>query len=326
MDRRHVLGLLGAAPIAYATTGFESVRAESDYPTQPIKALVGFAAGSGADILARFYSKKLSDLCGRPVLIENRPGATSNIALSLAANAKPDGYTIVYSANSNMAGNPFMFKDLSFDVEKDFTPLALLSQTTFFLVVAPNSPFNTVEQLTKHLLGQQEKNKYGYTNQTAHIGTEYYMSLTGIKAVPVAYRTAVDAMGDLANGGIDFMIIDGTFGSGQVKAGKLKPLAVTAVTRHPTFPNVPTMAEAGVKDFEFTSWWAAWAPKDTPREIVDKLEGWFGKIMAQDETRAFLEPNAGTPLKGGSKEAREKQRVEIQKWKRATEAAGIKPL
>ena len=105
-----------------------------------------------------------------------------------------------------------------------------------------------------------------------------------------------------------------------------KALAVTASTRHPTFPNVPTMSESGVKDFEFTSWWAAWVPKGTPQEIVDKLEGWFGHIMALEETREFLAPVAGTPLKGGSKEAREKQRVEILKWKRATEAAGIKPL
>lgn len=325
MDRRNFLNLLGAAPLAYAT-GVNSAFAERDYPTQPIKALCGFAAGSGADILARYYSKKLSDICGKPVLVENRPGATSNIALSLAANAKPDGYTIVYSANSNMAGNPFMFKDLAFDVQKDFIPLSLLSQTTFFMIVAPNSPFNTVEELTKHLLAQGERNKFGYTNQTAHIGTEYYKSLTGVQAVSVGYRTAADAVGDLASGGIDFMIIDGTFGSGQVKAGKVKALAVTATTRHPTFPNVPTMAESGVKDFEFTSWWAAWVPKGTPQEIVDKLEAWFGQIMALDETREFLAPVAGTPLKGGSNEAREKQRVEILKWKRATEAAGIKPL
>ncbi|MDH7795010.1 MULTISPECIES: tripartite tricarboxylate transporter substrate binding protein [unclassified Beijerinckia] len=325
MDRRYFLNLLGAAPVAYAA-GFESALAESDYPAQTIKAVIGFAAGSGADILARFYSKKLSDLCGKPVIVENRPGATSNIALSMVANAKPDGYTILYSANSNMAGNPFMFKDLSVDVEKDFTPLALLSQTTFFFVVAPNSPFNTLEELTKHLVRQKDRNKYGYTNQTAHVGVEYYKSLAGISAIPVAYRTAVDAMGDLSNGGIDFMIIDGTFGSGQVKAGKLKALAVTSATRYPSFPNIPTMAEAGITDFEFTSWWAAWVPKNTPQDVVAKLEGWFGQIMAQDETREFLEPNAGTPLKGGSKEAREKQRVEILKWKRATEAAGIKPL
>ncbi|MDF2119747.1 tripartite tricarboxylate transporter substrate binding protein [Roseiarcaceae bacterium H3SJ34-1] len=323
MDRRQFVTALASASAALAT-GIAPAIAEQDYPRQLIKAIVGFAPGSGADILARYYSKKLEELCGKPVIIENKPGATSNLALSIAAAAKPDGYTMLFSANSNMAGTPYLFKDMSFDVVKDFTPVALLSQTSFFLVVAPNSPLNTIADLTKHLKST-DRAKYAYTNQTAQIATEYYKVLADVQAVPVSYRTAADTVPDVQNGAIDFMIIDGTFGSGQIKAGRLKPLACTASTRHPSFPNVPTMAESGVADYEFASWWAAWLPKGAAPEIVARLEGWFKQIMAMDETKEFLAPVAGTPLSGGSKETAERQRREMEKWKRVTAAAGIKP-
>jgi tripartite-type tricarboxylate transporter receptor subunit TctC len=323
MDRRRFVTALGSASVALAT-GIRPSFAEQEYPTQLIKAIVGFAPGSGADILARYYSRKLQDLCGKPVIIENKPGSTSNLALSIAAAAKPDGYTMLFSANSNMAGTPYLFKDMSFDVVKDFTPVALLSQTSFFLVVAPNSPLNTVEDLTRHLKSQTRA-KYAYTNQTAQIATEYYKVIADVQAVPVSYRTAADTVPDVQNGAVDFMIIDGTFGSGQMKAGRLKPLACTASTRHPSFPNVPTMAESGVADYEFASWWAAWLPKGAAPEIVAKLEGWFRQIMAMEETKQFLLPVAGTPLSGGSKDTAERQRREMEKWKRVTAAAGIKP-
>lgn len=324
MDRRHFVTALASASAALATGGVPAV-AEQDYPSQLIKAIVGFAPGSGADILARYYSKKLEELCGKPVIIENKPGATSNIALSLAATAKPDGYTMLFSANSNMAGTPYLFKNMSFDVVKDFMPVALLSQTSFFLVVAPNSPLNTIEDLTRQLKSQGRA-KYAYTNQTAQIATEYYKVLAGVQAVPVSYRTAADAVLDVQSGAIDFMVIDGTFGSGQIRTGRVKPLACTASARHPSFPNVPTMAESGVTDYEFASWWAAWLPKGVAPEIVAKLEGWFKQIMATEETRQFLLPVAGTPLRGGSKETAERQRREMEKWKRVTAAAGIKPI
>lgn len=321
MDRRRLLGLLGAAPFVSTSIAHGA----EDYPAQPIKALVGFPAGSGADIQVRYYCKKLADLCGKPVIVENKPGATGNIAVALAANAKPDGYTLLFQADPNMAGGPFLFKDLPFNAERDFTPVALLSESTFLLIVAPNAPFKTIDDLTRHLKSQPDKVKYGYTNQVARVGTEVYLATVGARAVPVSYRASPDAVGDLISGNIDFLIIDGTFGSGQLRSGRVKALAVTAAARHPALPDIPTMAEAGVKDFEFASWWAVWVPKETQADVVRKLEGWFGQIVSLDETREFLAPTGGTPLKGGSQAAREKLRAGISKWKRATEIARIEP-
>lgn len=307
------------APGAAAQTAHQTA-----YPERQIHVLIGFPPGSGADILGRFFSRKLSELAGKPVVVENKPGATSNIAVGVAARAKPDGYTLLYSANSNMAGNRFLFKELPFDTVNDFVPVALLSETTFFTVVSPTSSIKTVGELTAALKANP-KAKFAFTNQVGLLATEFYKAKMGVTAVAVNYRTAPEALPDLHSGTIDFMIIDGTFGLGQMKAGRIKPLAVTTAQRLDTMPEIPTMAEAGVPGFDFASWWAAWLPKGTPQPIVDKLEGWFTQITAMPETREFLSTTAGTALKGGSAAARAKQLAEIEKWAIAVKAAGITP-
>lgn len=298
--------------------------AQSNYPERQIHAFVGFPPGSGADILARYFSRRLSDLAGKPVIVENKPGATSNIAVGLAAKARPDGYTLLYSANSNMAGNRFLFKDLPFDTVTDFTPVAMLSETTFIVVVAPDSKVDSIPALTA-TLKVNARAKFAYTNQIGLLATQYYRNAVGAEAVAVSYRTATDALPDIQNGTIDFMIIDGTFGMGQIKAGRIKPLAVSTAQRLATLPDLPTMIEAGIPGFDFASWWAAWLPKGASPELVARLEGWFTTITASPETREFLAATAGTPLQGGSAATRAKQLAEIDKWAIATKAAGITP-
>ena len=192
------------------------------------------------------------------------------------------------------------------------------------LVVAPDSRLATIADLTAHLKATQRA-KYAYTNQTSRLATEYYKTLAGITAEPVSYRTAADALPDVANGTIDFMVIDGTFGLGQIKAGRIKPLAVTTAERLATLPDVPTMQQAGVADYEFASWWAAWLPKGAPAAIVARLEGWYTQIAAEPETRAFLATTAGVPLHGGTAATAAKLATELEKWGRVSKAAGIAP-
>lgn len=319
--RLAILALVGTAAVASLPA---AAVAQSVYPERQIHVLIGFPPGSGADILGRFFSRKLSELAGKPVIVENKPGATSNIALGLAARARPDGYTLLYSANSNMAGSRFLFKDLPFDTVKDFEPVALLSQTTFITVVGPNSAVSSIAQLTSALKANP-KARFAYTNQVGLLSSEYYRSLAGFTAVPVSYKTAGDALPDIASGTIDFMIIDGTFGLGQIKAGRIRPLAVTTADRLTSLPDVPTMAEAGIKDFDFASWWAAWLPKGVQQPVLARLEGWFLQITSSTETREFLAATAGVPLQGGSAAARTKQLAEIERWAVAVKAAGITP-
>ncbi len=316
-------GIVVAALVVIAACS-SFAQAQSTYPERQIHAFVGFPPGSGADILARYFSRRLSDLAGKPVIVENKPGATSNIAVGLAAKAKPDGYTLLYSANSNMAGSRFLFKDLPFDTVTDFTPVALLSETTFIVVVAPQSQVGSIAALTAALKANARA-KFAYTNQIGLLATQYYRNAVGAEAVAVSYRTATDALPDIQNGTIDFMIIDGTFGMGQINSGRIKPLAVSTAQRLATLPDLPTMMEAGIPGFDFASWWAAWLPKGASPDVVAKLESWFKTITASPETREFLAATAGTPLQGGSAATRAKQLAEIDKWAIATKAAGITP-
>ena len=178
--RKLLLALLGVVAIAAPAA------AQDNYPSQPIHVVIGFAAGSGADILTRYFTDKLQAAAKQPVIVDNKPGATGNIALRAVADAKPDGYTLLFSANSNMAGSRYLFKDLPFDTLKDFVPIASFAQIAFVMVVSPKSPINSVADLTSYLKKKQGALS-GYTNQTAQLSTEYYKQLAGVTTTPVAY-------------------------------------------------------------------------------------------------------------------------------------------
>lgn len=294
------------------------------YPERPLRVLIGFPAGSGADILGRFFATKLGEISGQSIIVENKPGANSNIAVGLVAAAKPDGYTMLFVANSNMAGSRFLFKDLPFDTVKDFVPAASFAQIAFIVVVKKDSPFNSLADLNEHLK-KNNKNRYGVTNQMAIITTEYYRQQVGFEATQVQYRTAPEALPDVENGTLDFQIMDGTFAAGAVKAGKIKALAVTTLKRHPEFPDVPTMDEAGLKGFELAPWWGAYFPKGTPAEIVDKVGGWMNKISATPEAAKFLANVGSFPMAEDGKAAAARLQADIALWEPIVKAAKIEP-
>ncbi len=313
-----IAGALGFGALA------NTAAAQDSYPDHPIHVVLGFPAGSGADILTRYFSQKLEIVAKQTVIVDNKPGATGNIALRFAAEAKPDGYTILFTANSNMAGSRYLFKDLPFDTLKDFTPIASFAQIAFVMVVGPNSPIKSVAEMTAHLK-QKKDNLYGYTNQTAQLSTEYYKQIAGVDAKPVSYKSAPDTMPDITNGVLDFIIMDGTFAAGQIKQGQLKALAVTPAQRSPTFPDTPTMQEAGVANYEFSPWWCAYLPKDAPEPLRAKLQAWFLQITAMPETAQFLETVASTPQHDTGPQADARLKAELPKWERLVKAAGIEP-
>ncbi|HEX4192509.1 MAG TPA: tripartite tricarboxylate transporter substrate binding protein [Stellaceae bacterium] len=298
--------------------------AQDNYPNQPIHVVIGFAAGSGADILTRYFTDKLQTLAKQPVIVDNKPGATGNIALRAAADAKPDGYTLLFTANSNMAGSRYLFKGLPFDTLKDFVPIASFAQIAFVVVVSPKSPINSIADLTAFLKTKKGALS-GYTNQTAQLSTEYYKQIAGVTTTPVSYKATPDAMRDIIEGQLDFMIIDGTFGASQVRQGQLKALAVTTAQRSPSLPDVPTMQEAGVPNFEFSPWWAAYAPKGTPQPILDKLQNWILQITPLPETAQFLKDNGAIPQHDTGPQADARLKAELPKWEMLIKAAGIEP-
>ncbi len=298
--------------------------AQADYPNRPVHVSIGFSAGSGADILSRYFAHKLEELAKQPFIMENKPGATGNIAIRFVARAEPDGYNILFAANSNMAGSRYMFKELPFDTLTDFKPVASFAQIAFVLVVAPNSPVNSIQELLAKMKTKADTIA-GYTNQTAQLSTELFKQITGATARPVAYKTAPDAMKDILDGTLDFMIMDGTFAAGQVKQGQLKALAVTTKIRSPTFPTTPTMQEAGVKDFDFAPWWCVYLPVKTPQPIIDKLEAWMHLIAKMPETAKFLETVGSIVNDDTGPQADARLRAEFPRWETLVKAAGIVP-
>jgi tripartite-type tricarboxylate transporter receptor subunit TctC len=299
------------------------VAAQQDYPTRPIHVYIGFPAGSGADILGRYFTIQMEKLAGKPVVVENKPGANSNIAAGIVATAKPDGYSILFIANSNMAGSRYLFKNLPFDTVKDFVPAASYARIAFVITVGAKSPIKTVADLTAYLKGRTQ-NKYGTTNQTAILASEYYKQVAGVEGVNVSYRTAPEALPDIEDGTLDFMVMDGTFAMGPIKAGKIRALAVTTADRIAGLPDVPTMKEAGL-DFEWSPWWGVYLPAKTPTPIVDKVGGWMNQITKTEETRAFLERIASLPMNDDTKAANARLLADIEKWAPLAKAAKIEP-
>ena len=318
LNRRDALGLAvgGLASLA------SGAKAQSVYPDHAIHVPLGFAPGAGADILARYYAHKLEELAKQPVIVDNKPGATGNIALRFAAHAEPDGYTILFTANSNMAGSLYLFKEPPVDTLNDFKPVASFAQIAFVMVVAPNSPVNTVAELIARIKSKPDSIA-GYTNQTGQLATELFKQMTGLAVRTVSYKSTADSMKDVLDGTLDFMVIDGTFAAGQVRQGQLKALAVTTAKRSPTFPDTPTLQETGLAGFEFAPWWCVYVPAKTPQPIIDKLGAWMHQIAKDPDTPKFLESVGSIVNDDTAAEADARLRAELPKWDKLVKAAGI---
>ncbi len=268
-----------------------------DYPSRPIHVVIGFAAGSGADILTRFYAGKLAEASGESTVAENRPGAIGVIAATVVTKAKPDGYTVLFSGNTIMAGGRHLVKDFPFDSDKDLVPTAAFLETPFVLAVSAKSSATTVGELIGLLKGKS-RNRSGYTNPTGLLSTELFKTKTGVDSESVSYKTTAEAIPDLADGALDFMILDGTFAVGQVKTGRIRALAASTNRRLTALPDLPTMEEAGIPDYHFSPWWAAYVPGGTPLAIAARIEGWMSAISKTGEGAKFLDTMAALPVIG----------------------------
>ena len=299
--------------------------AMADYPERPIKLVVGLAAGSGADLLVRFFADRLPAVSGATVIVENKPGALTNIATDLVAKAKPDGYTILMTASSGLAGNAYIYKDLPFHPVRDFVPVTTFAQLGFVLTVSAQNPAADVAQLTAQLKAKGGRVTYGWGNTSGLASCTLYISEAAIEAVSVPYKANPTAVSDVAAGQIDFVFSDAPYAIGQEKAGKVKLLAVTPKQRLASLPNVPTMAQSGLPGASISPWWAAFAPARTPPEIVAKLEGWFNTIAAAPDNREPLVALGVEPLPGSSEKTKAMLVDAMQSWERITKLTKIEP-
>jgi tripartite-type tricarboxylate transporter receptor subunit TctC len=310
-----------------AATALFALPAAADYPDRDIKVICGYPAGTGADIIVRFYANQLSkQIGGKTVIVENRPGALSNVGGKAAAMAKPDGYTILITpGNSTMAANQHLFKEKLFDPIKDFTPVYRLSSLPFMWSVDARSPIKSVAELSAHLKQKGEKATYGFSNPVSRAAAELYKVRAGVPGEGVGYQGTPDALRDMLGGQLDYIIGDATFMIEQEKAGKLRLLAVTTKERFSVLPQLPSSAEAGVPDFDIRAWWAVWLPANAPKDVVDKLAGWFKNIVASEETTKFLAGVGFVPYPGDAKAVHDMTVAEIAKWGDLIRQAKIPP-
>jgi tripartite-type tricarboxylate transporter receptor subunit TctC len=324
----HWVRLMGCAAVAalIAAGSIGRAQAQADYPNREVKVVVGFAAGGGGDILARFFSDKLSQKAGKQFIVENKVGAIGNIASEYVAKSKPDGYTLqVTGANGTHAAAKYLFKKLPFDPQKDFTPITTVARLAFIMLVRPETPAKSVAELTSYLKQKKGAVYYGTSNTTSLAAAEMYGTAVGVALTQVNYKTTGDAFNDLVGGQIDFMFMDATFSLEQARSGKLRALAVSSAERMAWAPELPGMREAGMTDFDLSPWWAFFGPAGLPDGIRDKLEGWLNAIVKEEDTKKILYAQGTEPFPGDHKMMEAYLAKEIDKWGRILKAAKVEP-
>jgi tripartite-type tricarboxylate transporter receptor subunit TctC len=269
-----------------------------DYPNRPITYVVPFTPGGTTDVIGRLISDKLSQTLHQPVVVDNKPGAAGAIGAAFVAKAKPDGYTLLGGTISTHAINASLYKDLPYDPIRDFEPVTLVGFIPNALYVDPNLPIRNVPELIAYLKAHPDKRTFASSGSgtSTHLAGELLADLIGIKLEHIPYKGTPQAMQDVVAGNVTFMFDQLTAGLPLVKGGKLRLLAVTTPKRSPLSPETPTMAEAGVKNFEMMSWQAVYAPKGTPKPIVDRLNAEIVNILKNPETRTKLETTNGIEI------------------------------
>jgi tripartite-type tricarboxylate transporter receptor subunit TctC len=317
---RIALGAFGAAILAGGLT------AQENYPNKPVKIIVGMPAGSFTDLSARLIGDGLRAELKESFVIENRPGAATNIATQAVARAQSDGYTLLLSTNSN-AMNVSLFKDLSFDIVKDFTPVAMIASSAFILAVTPSLPINNLKEMIEYARKNPDVLNFASTGSgTAnHLAVEMLSKQAGIKVATVFYKGSMEGITDVIGGRTHAMFAPATSVMPQVQAGKLKAIAVTGNSRTALAPDVPTMSEAGLPGYEVTMWNGLFAPAGTPPDVVDKLAVAATKAVASQDLQSKIKNNGGDPIVMGPKEFEAYLQKDIRRWSEAIAAAGIKP-
>jgi len=272
--------------------------AQSNYPTRPIKLIAPFPPGGTSDLLGRMLAQKLSDDLGQPVIIENRPGASGNIGHEMASKAAPDGYTLLLSNSSTVVNNPFLYKQMSFDWYKDFSPISLVAIAGQVLIVHPSVPAKNVAELTALAKAQPGVLNFGSGGKAiqSHISGEMYKTAAGVDIVHVPYKGTGVAVADVVAGQIQMIFSDMAPAVPFIKANKVRALAVTSPQRTNTLPDVPTMVEAGFPNFDASVWWSIVAPRGTSKPIIDRINLALEKIMVSNEIKESFEKLGVTPL------------------------------
>jgi tripartite-type tricarboxylate transporter receptor subunit TctC len=298
-----------------------------NYPTSPVRLLVGFPPGGAVDIMARTIGQKLAEAMGQPVVVENRSGAGGNIAADIVAKAAPDGHTLLISAVSSLAISATFYEKPQYELLKDLTPVGIVGSVPNVLVLHPSVPATNVEELIALAKSKPGELTFGSAGPgtTVHFAGELFKMTAKVDMLHIPYRGAAPAMQDLLGGRVDLMFDFLSAALPYIRSGELRPLGVTSSTRSPLLPDVPTIAEAGVPGYEVLGSFGIFAPAGTPAAIIDKLNAELAKIVQLPEVEGQLARQGGTPVSQTPSQLDATLRSEVVKWAEVVRASGAKP-
>ena len=319
LSRRRYLQLAGGALAVLSSAHAQS------FPTRPVKIIVGYAPGGATDILARLIGQWLSERMGQPVVVENRTGAANNIATEAVVNAEPDGHTLLLVNPAN-AINASLYDKLNFNFVRDIAPVAAIMRVPNVMEVNPALPVRTVAEFIAYAKANPGKVNFasGGTGTSVHVSGELFKMMTGIDMVHVPYRGAAPAVADLIAGQVQ-VVFDNLPGSIEyIRAGRLRALAVTTTMRSPALPDVPTVADF-LPGYEASAWFGIGAPRNTPAEIVQRLNGEINAALEDAKIKARLVDLGGSVLAGSPAEFGTLIAAETEKWAKVVKFANVKP-
>jgi tripartite-type tricarboxylate transporter receptor subunit TctC len=323
-----LISRIAALLLALGTLGASCAFAQgaANYPSKPIRILVPFPAAGTTDILARAVGNEMQKAWGQPVVVENRPGAGGNLGSDVVAKAAPDGYTLLVGAVSPQAINVTLYPKMPYDVMRDFAHITLIAVVPNLLEVHPSVPVKTVKELID--LAKSKPGALSYASSgsgtSIHLSAELFKSMAGVDMLHIPYKGSAPAITDLMAGQVQLMFDNLPSSIAQVKAGRLRAIAVTTLTRSPALPDVPTIAESGLPGYDASSWFGMHAPAGTPKDIVNKIHGVVAKALRTPEMIERLSTQGAQPVGNTPEEFTEFVRAEIAKWAKVVKASGAR--
>lgn len=317
--------LLFASAAAIAATSLPAA-AQSAYPDKPVKIIIGFGPGSGTDILARMIAEELRLALGQPFIVDNRPGASAQIAASAAAKSPPDGYTLFLTSNSSHSVNPHMFKKLPYDPIADFTPIGGIAYFPFILAVNASVPARTPQEFVSYARANKGKLNYAYGTPTVQIPAEALNRLEKLEATGIPYKSSPGAMTDVIGGQAQFLVVDLASARPHLQSGRLRALAVTTSRRTALAPDLPTIEESlGLRNFDLAAWTGLFGPARMPREITEKLSMTLQQILARPEVRERILASGAEPTPSDIPTFTALVKRQLEVWGAKVADAGIQP-
>lgn len=322
LSRRHLLALAGLLAIGAPF----SAGAADAYPTKPIKIIVGYSAGGAVDLIARSVGQRMATILGQPIIVENKPGAGTNIAVKALIASPPDGYTLMLAANA-LAVNPTLFQPAPYDLERDVTPVSLVARVPVVAAVREDSEWRTLQQLVtaaKAKPGTLSVATPG-NGSTPHLAMELFQHTAGVSLRHVPYKGGAPAITDVIGGHVDVVAVNALEASPLAKAGKLRVLALMSPERAAVLPGVPTVAESGYPGFEASVWYGFVAPAGLPKPVLTKLHEAVQKALESPEVRDQLAAAGGVPLPGATERFDKLLKSDAVRYGKLIREAGIKP-